>query len=145
MFITASKSMSSLPFPTQSLLWAQFKRLRTPAAVTSLFAAGRYFPLDLQLSNRDEYRYALTWVKAASATAPPISTGFLDLHRRPLRAYENIFAFTAGGVHNLSPFEFWCFRFGGVSIREGRRFRGQKKVLCLRRKCHTKPRAAGLF
>jgi site-specific DNA-methyltransferase (adenine-specific) len=90
--------------PDLSALWNHTKRIRKPACVTTLFAAGQNFPTDLILSNREEYRYTLVWVKSASEHDRPYVTGFLDCKNRPLRAYENVLIFIPKGQYRASTY-----------------------------------------
>lgn len=65
--------------------WTQAHRLCPATAPIVLFASGQFVPKMLA-SNRQHFRYELIWSK-------PMSVGFLDARRRPLRAHEQILIF----------------------------------------------------
>ena len=63
-------------------LWEQLWRVAKPRAAILLFASGM-FTADVMQSGREFWRYNLVWEK----TQP---TGFLNAHKMPLRAHEDI-------------------------------------------------------
>lgn len=66
-------------------LWEQLCRVAKPSAAILLFASGM-FTADVMQSGREFWRYNLVWEK----TQP---TGFLNAHKMPLRAHEDICVF----------------------------------------------------
>ena len=66
-------------------LWAQYKRITKKNAAIVLFSQ-LPFGSDLIQSNRKMYRYEWIWEKY-------LATGFLNSHKMPLRAHENILVF----------------------------------------------------
>lgn len=79
---TKNKWDSVIPF---TLLWDQYKRVIKDNGVVLLFGQGM-FTAQLMVSNPKWWRYNLIWEK----TQP---TGFLNAHRMPLRAHEDICVF----------------------------------------------------
>ena len=71
-----------LPFDE---LWSHYKRITKKNAAIVLFAQ-LPFGSDLIQSNRKMYRYEWIWEKY-------LPVGFLNSHRMPLRAHENILVF----------------------------------------------------
>lgn len=81
--ITARNKWDSvIPF---SCLWDQYNRIIKDNGTIVLFGCGM-FTANLMKSNPDMWRYNLIWQK----TQP---TGFLNAHRMPLRAHEDICVF----------------------------------------------------
>ncbi|MBR3623886.1 MAG: site-specific DNA-methyltransferase [Clostridia bacterium] len=66
-------------------LWEQFKRITKKNAAICLFSQ-MPFGAELIMSNRKMFRYEWIWQK----TSP---VGFLNAHKMPLRAHENILIF----------------------------------------------------
>lgn len=67
-------------------LWPELHRVTRPTATILLFAAPGRCAADLLNSNREAFRYELTWMKTRA-------TGFLDANCRPLRVRESILLF----------------------------------------------------
>ena len=81
--ITARNKWDSvIPF---SCLWDQYNRIIKDDGAIVLFGCGM-FTANLMKSNPDMWRYNLIWQK----TQP---TGFLNAHKMPLRAHEDICVF----------------------------------------------------
>lgn len=81
--ITARNKWDSvIPF---SCLWDQYNRIIKDNGTIVLFGCGM-FTANLMKSNPDMWRYNLIWQK----TQP---TGFLNAHKMPLRAHEDICVF----------------------------------------------------
>ena len=66
-------------------LWAEYKRITKANAAILLFSQ-MPFGAELIMSNRKMYRYEWIWEKY-------LATGFLNSHKMPLRAHENILVF----------------------------------------------------
>lgn len=66
-------------------LWEQYKRIIKSHGCIALFGQDP-FSSHLRLSNEAMYRYDWTWVKTKTG-------GFLNSHKMPLRAHENISIF----------------------------------------------------
>lgn len=69
-------------------LWAEFRRVRKPTAVTALFGA-QPFTSALVMSNPTEFKYDWCWKK-------PKGTGHLNAKKQPMRDKEDILIFYRG-------------------------------------------------
>lgn len=67
-------------------LWSELHRVTRPESNILLFAQPGRCAADLLNSNREAFRYELTWAKTRA-------TGFLDANCRPLRIRESILLF----------------------------------------------------
>lgn len=70
-------------------LWKQYKRIVKPNGVIALTAA-QIFTAKLLLSNINDFKYKMIWVKSKS-------TNFLNAKKQPLRKHEDILIFTNNG------------------------------------------------
>ena len=68
-----------------SRMWAEFKRVAKPNAAILIFSQ-LPFAVDVINANRKMFRYEWIWQKAHAV-------GFLNVHRMPLRAHENVLVF----------------------------------------------------
>ena len=66
-------------------LWEQYKRISKENAAVVLFSQ-MPFGAELIMSNRKMFRYEWIWEKY-------LAVGFLNSHKMPLRAHENILVF----------------------------------------------------
>jgi len=80
--LTNAKWDKALPLDE---LWRQYKRVIKDNGMIALFAI-QPFATDLIQSNREMFRYEITWVKSTKL-------GFLNCNRMPLRQHENIYLF----------------------------------------------------
>ena len=67
------------------LLWEQYKRILKPNGAVVLTSQG-LFTAKLILSNPDEFKYKLVWMKSKS-------TNFLNAKKQPLRRHEDVCVF----------------------------------------------------
>lgn len=76
-------------------MWAEFKRVLSPAGVVALNADFR-FAVELYLGNPRWFRYDIVWRKTRAA-------GFLDAKHRPMRSHELLLVFSRIGRSTYRP------------------------------------------
>ena len=80
--VTQASHDVAIPFPE---LWHRWDKLVKEDGNIVLFAQGLFY-VDMINSNRENFRYDLTWNKE-------LATGFLNANRMPLRSHEQIAVF----------------------------------------------------
>ena len=80
--VTQASHDIAIPFPE---LWHRWDKLVKEDGNIVLFAQGLFY-VDMINSNRENFRYDLTWNKE-------LATGFLNANRMPLRSHEQIAVF----------------------------------------------------
>ena len=88
---TACSWDTVIPFPD---LWRVVKHVLKPRGVF-VTTASQPFTSALVMSNVEWFKYEWVWNKKAP-------TGFLDVHRRPMKVHDNILVFSKNG-HTYNP------------------------------------------
>jgi site-specific DNA-methyltransferase (adenine-specific) len=106
---TSAKWDSMIPLEQ---LWVQYKRIVKPDGNIVLTAIQPFTSM-LVLSNKEMFRYELTWVKSKT-------TGFTDAKYRPLRKHENILLFSYSSPNFSSKIRGQYFPQGLIEVNKKR-------------------------